>query len=407
MKKPLDLKSLLIAAGKELRASFDYQKTTSSHAGTQGQAAEDILIDFLNERLPKRFSSSSGFVVDFQGSISKQCDVIIYDALNSPIYKPSSKGLIVLSDNAAGAIEVKSTLDKQELKKAAENIASVKRLKKSPITNMDEPVTFSSFVNTKTYGVVFAYDSSTSLEALAHNLKEINKNIPSSEWIDLIVVLDKGVIGYTVQNPFEADKQDWFGGASDDAFPPPPYYIHLVKADLGELALNKFFVSLLAHLTFYRKRVGFDLDGLMGPESKQILSINAYQYNLSKNLVDITEDHIKENFTMPLRYNLFRRQDKKFLGQIGRKSWQDGAMISYSGFIRPDLIFSLFVMDKSAVFVEGLKNGRHWISSIIPLTEQEFEDISSNINQKIPEIISQKDIDDGSPMTAVTYREKK
>lgn len=406
MKQVVDIKSLLIAASKELRASFEYQKDTSTHAGTQGQAVEDILIDFLNQRLPKRFCSSSGFVVDYQGSISKQCDVVIYDALNSPIYKPSKKGMIVLSDNAAGVIEVKSTLDKKELEKSAKNIASVKRLKKSPITNMDEPVTFSSFVNTKTYGIVFAYGSTTSLETLADNLKEINKSIPSSEWIDLVVVLDKGVIGYTVQNPFENGKQHWFGGASDDEFPPPPYYVHLVKADLGELTLNKFFVSLLAHLTFYRKRVGFDLNSLLGPEDKDVLTINAYQYNLDKNLVDITDDHKQENFNMPLRYNLFRAQDKRFLGQISRKPWQDGAMLSYSGYLPPNIIFPAFIKDNNAVFVNGLDGGRHWISSIVKLSEADFESIASNINQQVNGVISQKDTDDGDPMTAVTYQEK-
>lgn len=403
MQKNINLKSLLVDAGRELRASFEFSRSTSTHSGVQGSEVEDVLIDFLNNRLPKRFNCSSGFVADFEGSYSKQCDIVIYDALNSPVYKPSKKGMIVLSDNAAGVIEVKSSLNKTELQKAAKNIASVKKLKKSPITDMDEAVTLSSFVNTKTYGVVFAYDSETSLETLAENLKEINNDYPSNQWIDMVIVLDKGVIGYTVQNPFEPEKQGWFGGVSDDEFPIPPFYVHLVKSDLGELSLNKFFVSLLAHLTFYRKRVGFNFDSLLGPEGKQVLTINAYQYDLSRNLVDVTEDHKKGNFNIPLRYNLFGEKNESYLGQIGIKSWQNGAMLSYSGFIPPEAIFSVFIGDKKAVYVRGMKDGNHWVSSIVKLSDDEFSQIAKNIGNYIKGVISQ--LDEGNdPSTALIYK---
>lgn len=129
MKKNLNLKDLLIAAGKQLRSDFEYTKTTSTHGGNQGGEAEKILIKFLNTHLPQRFKSSSGFVIDYEGNISKQSDVLIYDALNSPIYKSSDEGLILLSDNVASVIEVKSTLTKKKLKDAAEKIASVKSQK--------------------------------------------------------------------------------------------------------------------------------------------------------------------------------------------------------------------------------------------------------------------------------------
>lgn len=98
----------------------------------------------------------------------------------------------------AAAIEVKSSLSKEELEDAAKKIASVKKLVKTPITNTDQPVTFSTLITTKTLGVVFAYDSKTSLETLAENLRDINKKYSSDEWTDIVVVLDKGVIGYTI-----------------------------------------------------------------------------------------------------------------------------------------------------------------------------------------------------------------
>lgn len=409
--KPTDkktkIKDLMIEAGKQLRQEFENIKKTNPHYAVRGAETEDILKDFLNKLLPKRFSADTGLVIDLEDNISSQTDVIIYDSLNSPIYRTGSRLLILPADNVASVIEIKSSLNKTELSDAAKKIASVKCLKKTPLTDVDQPVTFSPLVTTKTYGIVFAYESKTSLEALAENLKEINKIYPSEQWIDLVVVLDKGVIGYTVQSPFEQGFPAWFGGATDNQFAPPPYYIHLVKADLGDLTLNKFFVSLISHLTFYRKRVSFSFDSLLGADPKNVMTLNAYQYNLERKLVDVTDDHKASNFSMPLRFNLFNKQDKKYLGQIVRKGWQDGAIVTYSGFINPQIIFGLFISSnqKNALFVPGMKkNDRFWMSSVLNLTEKDFIDICSNIQNKIKGIISQRDADDNNPLTAINYQ---
>ena len=60
----------------------------------------------------------------------------------------------------------------------------------------------SPLITTRPLGAVFAYEATTSLDALAENLREINAAYSSDHWIDLVVVLDKGVIGYSVQMMF-------------------------------------------------------------------------------------------------------------------------------------------------------------------------------------------------------------
>lgn len=406
--KKTRIQDLVTEAGKQLRQEFESIKKTNPHYAERGAEAENILKDFLNRLLPKRFSADTGLVIDLEDNISSQTDVIIYDSLNSPIYRTGSRLLILPADNVASIIEVKSSLNKTELLDAAKKIASVKCLKKTPLTDVDQPVTFSPLVTTKTYGIIFAYESKTSLEALAGNLKEINKNYPSEQWIDLVVVLDKGVIGYTVQSPFEQGFPAWFGGVTDDEFAPPPYYIHLVKADLGDLTLNKFFVSLISHLTFYRRRISFSFNSLLGVDTKKVMTFNAYQYNLKRKLADVTDDHKIGNFNMPLRFNLFRKQDKKYMGQITRKNWQDGAIVTYSGFIPPQIVFGLFVPagQGNELFMQGMKNNDNfWVSSVLNLSEKDFIDICSSINNKISGIVSQRDADDDNPMTAIKYQE--
>ena len=403
------VKELLINAAKNLRHEFEEIKSNNPHYGERGEEAENIVKDFLNSHLPKRFHADTGFVIDHDDNQSDQTDVIVYDADNSPIYRTGSKSLIVTSDNVAAAIEVKTNLNKKELEDSARKIASVKRLKRSPITDVDQPVTFSPLINTKSYGVVFAYESETSLETLAENLKEINRKYPSDQWIDLIVVLDKGVVGYTIQMPFDQDFPGWLGGPMDDEFPPPPYYIHLVKAELGELTLNKFFVNLIAHLTFYRKRAIVDFNNVLGAESKQVMTLNAYQYNLARELKDVTDDHRKENFTMPLRYNIFRVENgesKEFMGQVCRKPWQDGAILTYSGHIHPELIFKPFFQKSktSASYMQAIKGEKLWVTSVMPLTEEDFSEVCEKIQGDIKAI---KDKDEDRGITGLPQKPSK
>lgn len=404
------IKDLITQAGKHLREEFEDIKKTNPHYAERGAETEDILIAFLNKHLPKRFAASSGIVIDHEDSFSLQTDVIIYDADNSPVYRTGTKLMILPSDNVASVIEVKSKLDKAELEDAAKKISSVKKLKRSPITNIDQPVTFSPLITTKPYGVVFAYESETSLETLTENLKAINATYPSDEWIDMVVVLDKGIIGYTLQSPFEEGFPAWLGGVSDDEFPPPPMYVHLVKEEAGELVLNRFFVNLMAHLTFYRKRSTINIDSILGNDTKQVMTLQAYQYNLKRELVEVTDDHKKENFTMPLRYNIYKADDKRYLGQICRKGWQDGAILVYSGHFPKEPIYRIFFnhAKTNAIIMPAMpkKLENLWMSSVIPLSEQDFINLCENLSNKIRGIITKRDADDEDPNSIIHYTEE-
>jgi len=385
---PINIKELISQAGRHLRQEFEDIKKTNPHLAERGAEVEEVLERFLNDHLPKRFSAGSGLVIDNKNDISLQTDVLIYDALNSPVYRKGTRILILPSDNVAAAIEVKSCLTKDELGDAAKKIASVKKLTKTPITNADQPVTFSTLITTKTLGVVFAYDSKTTLETLAENLREINKSYPSDQWIDVVVVLDKGAIGYTIQNPFDQKFLGWFGGAHSAEFPVLPIYIHLIKEDLGELTLNRFFVNLMAHLTFYRKRSSVVFESVMGQQTFQCMTLQGYQYNLKRDLVPVEKAHENNNLLPSLeKFNLYSTKDGTFVGQIAWMPWQDGGALSYSGrFGPPHLFFRPYfnaLKIKDGLVIPGIKDNNLWLSSVIPLSKDQFFKISESIKGEV------------------------
>ena len=102
--------------------------------------------------------------------------MIVYDAINSPVFRKDEKVMILPSDNAAIAIEVKSNLTKLELKDAVEKIKIVKKLKKTPISKVDQQITFSEIaIHVTTKIIIFTKGIKTS--SIHHNGFPANLNI--------------------------------------------------------------------------------------------------------------------------------------------------------------------------------------------------------------------------------------
>jgi hypothetical protein len=103
---------LLISAGNRLRVDFQAARESSFHAGQTGSEVEEILRKFLNGHLPQRFRAASAFCIDSKNTASKQTDVAISDALNSPVLRSTPVQQILPVDHVAAVIEVKSSLSK-------------------------------------------------------------------------------------------------------------------------------------------------------------------------------------------------------------------------------------------------------------------------------------------------------
>ena len=102
------ISDLLVEAGKRLRAEFEFIRESNPHAGDKGEEVEQVLAAFLDDHMPKRFKSGSGILIDFDNKVSRQTDVIVYDALSSPVYRTGEKTLILPYHTAAAVIEVKA-----------------------------------------------------------------------------------------------------------------------------------------------------------------------------------------------------------------------------------------------------------------------------------------------------------
>ena len=72
------------------------------HNAVKGHEAEEIVKKFLADHIPKRFAVGSGFILDPVGNISRQTDVILYDAFNCSVYRVSNEASIFPSKRSLG-----------------------------------------------------------------------------------------------------------------------------------------------------------------------------------------------------------------------------------------------------------------------------------------------------------------
>jgi hypothetical protein len=170
-------------------------RLATRHAGLKGTGAEEILAQFLRTRLPSSLGVTTGHVVDANGQLSRQADVIIYDALRTPVlFQSALDGWdVVPAEGVLAVVEVKMHLRAADLPSIAANCKSVMDLDREAYIGTPAP-RFSahgrSWPELPIYYSLFAFESDATYAASLNGLLkdcEVHKRIGS------VCYLDRGV----------------------------------------------------------------------------------------------------------------------------------------------------------------------------------------------------------------------
>lgn len=199
MVKRKSLETIFEGVSRKMMADFQFLSSQISHGPTTGFARELVLKELLSQYLPAKVSVGSGIVIDSEGRMSKEVDLVIYDSLNTPFILNYSDKVLIPIECVYAVIEVKSSLRKSEIMSAGENIKSIKNMKKSAyIQRAPNETLYENHGQRLNYfpvlGLVFSYTSATSLQSLCKNIRELDGKVKDTEKIDTVCVLDKGVI---------------------------------------------------------------------------------------------------------------------------------------------------------------------------------------------------------------------
>jgi len=176
-----------------LRESFgvnsSHIRDIVDHPGEKGRLIEHITIDLLQRFTPKRFSIGTGFVIDRDGWISSQIDIIIYDHFSGfPFLFTDSVGLFPI-ETVAAVVEVKSTYTKKGLKNWLDVYRDIRLRKKNKrffsATSTREVVP-TKFLAPRGYFVCAATKTSNSAieESVTHETRKRNTHLHGALVID-------------------------------------------------------------------------------------------------------------------------------------------------------------------------------------------------------------------------------
>lgn len=200
MSKQDALDSIFDGLSSKLQAEFDFLSSQFTHRPSKGMAREYVLKELLRQHLPQKLGIGSGMVISSDGVVSKQMDIVIYDALNTPIMYAASDIQIFPVECVYAVIEVKSLLNSSELRKSTDNIRSIKNMSKVAYVTQQSPITSTvtlygqELSNFPVLGFVFAYSSINNIKQLKDKLVELDDNSSVQNNIDSICILNKATI---------------------------------------------------------------------------------------------------------------------------------------------------------------------------------------------------------------------
>jgi len=197
-------------AEKNLYLKFRGWENDIPHSGEKGGLRERRVADFLLSILPKRYGIGTGHIIDNEGNVSKQTDIVIYDALEGIVLPADDYYSLFPCECVYAAIEVKSTLSASDGNKGPsgtiydclKNTSRLKALKRDNKHHQLPPI----------ISIVFSYQADKNWvekpeDKIIDWFEDLSgkhgKNMP-----DIIFVLKPGFVIYpagTTDNFYEKD----------------------------------------------------------------------------------------------------------------------------------------------------------------------------------------------------------
>jgi hypothetical protein len=204
------------AWAERMRAQFE--QIQRKHSGERGRRREDDVREFLRAFLPQRLAVGTGEIAATDGSVSPQMDLIVYDALETPLLERSESSVVVPIEGVYAVIEVSSKLTAAKLAKDAEKIRAVKAMPKRAYFERTGIITKYRFYGREwdsfpVHGFAFAYESLTT-QKLVEKLSLIDDHDEISNNVDMICSLSRGCVanGVPAKSPSgERILTDWSG----------------------------------------------------------------------------------------------------------------------------------------------------------------------------------------------------
>jgi hypothetical protein len=195
----IELRNLFIGLQEQMLSSLKVNRGFISHAGSMGDATEQHWIEFLRTYLPDRYKVDKAIVIDAEGTVSKQIDVVIYDGMYTPFIFNQDGFKYIPAESVYAVFEVKQDIN-GNIEYAAERIESVRKLKRTSIEMVASGSVMKARLLTKIIGGVLTTSNSYNDEK---TVKEHLSSLKGYQTIDLGCCCESGsfYVDYTELKP--------------------------------------------------------------------------------------------------------------------------------------------------------------------------------------------------------------
>jgi hypothetical protein len=176
-------------------------RSSTTHRGVRG----DEFAGALGEEIQDHFVDCASFherceIRDTHDAVSQEVDLVLLNRFH-PAFLLENRPRTFFIEGVLAAAEVKTSLDKGETVDCLEKARTFKRLQSRltdndrKVPNIDNPDDVDRYLVRRPF-FAFAYEDDRSLKTVQRNVEEwIRENhVPSTELIDAIFVLNKGIV---------------------------------------------------------------------------------------------------------------------------------------------------------------------------------------------------------------------
>jgi hypothetical protein len=131
--KKVDLRGVFLELQKQMIASLAATRQVIQHSGAKGSSTELQWQTMLRSYLPERYAVDKAFVLDCEGNLSEEIDLVIYDRQYSPFLFNQNFVKYVPAESVYAVFEIKQEIGSGVVKYAGEKVASVRRLRRTSV----------------------------------------------------------------------------------------------------------------------------------------------------------------------------------------------------------------------------------------------------------------------------------
>lgn len=127
------LSDILTSLNEDIEGRLQRARASFGHAGTKGDATEQVWLNLFKEYLPARYAAEKAHVVDSNGNFSQQLDAVIFDRQYSPFIFNFEKQFVIPAESVYAVFEAKQVVNAEHVRYTQDKVLSVRRLHRTSL----------------------------------------------------------------------------------------------------------------------------------------------------------------------------------------------------------------------------------------------------------------------------------